>query len=423
MKPEILRLYAVTDRMWLGDKTLAWQIEQAIKGGATCVQLREKLSTKEEIIEIAASVQDVCRKYHIPFIINDSPELAVLCDADGVHIGQNDGDILKARKIIGNERILGVSARTLEDAKVAERQGADYIGAGAVFSTSTKNGAQVISLDTLREITAGVKIPVTAIGGIDESNIKKLMGSGICGAAVVSGIFSSEDIEGTCRRLRTALDNLKYQIDGAMFDMDGTLLDSMHIWHEAAANYLKTKGIKPKSNIYERISRVGLTQAANILKTEYDIEDSADRILCDMEEVLCRMYTDLSQVKPGVKDFLRFLKEKGTKICVATSCGYDLARTALEKNGLLSYIDRIFTCSEFGEKDSPVIYNKALEYLKTDKKSTWVFEDAKYCVKTAKNAGFHVCGIWDRYEKNSIDVKEYSDIYIKTFEGVSVYFD
>lgn len=208
MKPEILRLYAVTDRRWLGGKTLAYRVEQAIKGGATCVQLREKGRSREEIIGEAREVGEVCRKYGVPFIMNDSPELAVLCGADGVHIGQGDTSAARAREIIGKDRILGVSARTVEAAKRAEADGADYIGTGAAFSTGTKDDAEVISADRIREITAAVKIPVTAIGGINEENLPELRGTGISGAAIVSGIFAQEDIEGACRRLRKMTEEL-----------------------------------------------------------------------------------------------------------------------------------------------------------------------------------------------------------------------
>lgn len=197
-----LLLYAVTDRAWLknGD-TLYTQVERALKGGVTCVQLREKDLPENEFLKEAIEIRELCRKYSVPFIINDNIDIAVKCNADGVHVGQSDMSARRVREIIGNKMILGVSAQTIEQAISAEKDGADYLGTGAVFSTSTKLNANRVSFDTLKQITKSVNIPVIAIGGINEDNILSLKGSGICGVAVVSAIFASEDIEEASKRL------------------------------------------------------------------------------------------------------------------------------------------------------------------------------------------------------------------------------
>lgn len=195
-------LYAVTDRAWVGRQTLYEQVECAIRGGVTCLQLREKELDSGSFFEEAEKIKLLCNQSNVPFIVNDNVEIAVKCGADGVHIGQEDMAAAEVRRIIGKDMILGVSAQTVEQAKKAEQDGADYLGVGAVFPTSTKLDAADVPYDTLKEICAAVKIPVVAIGGIKRENINMLSGSGISGIAVVSAIFAAEDIENECRILK-----------------------------------------------------------------------------------------------------------------------------------------------------------------------------------------------------------------------------
>ncbi|MGN0159435.1 MAG: thiamine phosphate synthase [Brotaphodocola sp.] len=186
-------LYAVTDRSWLKEKeTLAEVLDSVLENGATLVQIREKDLSDEEIEAEAKIIKEVCARHHVPMIINDSVEIAVRCDADGVHVGQSDIKGRDIRAMIGPDKILGMTARSVEEAQAAEKAGADYIGTGAVFGSTTKKNAKYMTPERLREITASVRIPVVAIGGICLQNIDKLAGSGIDGVAVVSGIFAEE---------------------------------------------------------------------------------------------------------------------------------------------------------------------------------------------------------------------------------------
>lgn len=194
-------LYAITDRSWLGEKSLAEQVEDAIKGGATCIQLREKNLTFDEFLSLAKDVKKITDKYKIPFLINDNVDIAVKVNADGVHIGQGDEAINEARKKLNKDKIIGLSAHTVEEAILAEKNGADYIGVGAVFNTSTKSDAASVDLDTLRDICSSVNIPVVAIGGINEDNIIDLKGSGIDGVAIISAIFAKSDVQKAARLL------------------------------------------------------------------------------------------------------------------------------------------------------------------------------------------------------------------------------
>lgn len=195
-------LYAVTDRSWVGKQTLYEQVESALKGGATCVQLREKELDEAAFFEEAVEMKKLCAKYGVPFIINDNVQIALKCGADGVHVGQSDMAAGNVRKTVGDKMIVGVSAQTVEQAIAAEKAGADYLGVGAVFPTSTKSDAREVSRQTLKEICAAVDIPVTAIGGINKGNIAELSGTGVDGVALVSAIFAAEDIEEECKTLK-----------------------------------------------------------------------------------------------------------------------------------------------------------------------------------------------------------------------------
>lgn len=195
-------LYAITDRSWLNGKTLSEEVEKAIIGGATFIQLREKNLNFGDFLNEAIEIRKICNKYKIPFVIDDNVEIAIKSGADGVHLGQNDMSIPQARRILGNNKIIGATARTAEQAIKAEQEGADYIGSGAVFATSTKSDTVPLSYENLCKICSSVSIPVVAIGGINIENVKSLKDSGISGVAVVSGIFKSDDVRKSAFNLK-----------------------------------------------------------------------------------------------------------------------------------------------------------------------------------------------------------------------------
>lgn len=189
----MMRLYAVTDRAWTGRQSLYEQVEAALKNGVTCVQLREKNLDDAAFLAEARQLAALCRRYGVPFIVNDNVDIAIQCGADGVHVGQEDMAASAVRRRVGDRMIVGVSAHTVKEALEAVQNGADYLGVGAVFSTSTKTDVDVMSFETLSDICRAVDIPVVAIGGISKHNILQLSGSGVAGVAVVSAIFSAED--------------------------------------------------------------------------------------------------------------------------------------------------------------------------------------------------------------------------------------
>ena len=195
-------LYAVTDRAWVGRKNLYEQVEAALKGGVTCVQLREKELDDDAFLREAMVISALCRQYGVPLFINDNVGVAIACGADGIHVGQNDMETGKVRKLVGDDMMIGVSVHSVEEALEAVKNGADCLGVGAMFSTSTKIDVDVLPKETLRDICSAVNIPVVAIGGIGKNNISQLAGTGVDGVALVSAIFAADDIESECRLLR-----------------------------------------------------------------------------------------------------------------------------------------------------------------------------------------------------------------------------
>ena len=189
-----LLLYAVTDRHWLNGRTLYSVVKESLDGGVTFLQLREKELDEVHFLEEAKELQQLCREYQVPFIVNDNVDIAIAMDADGVHVGQSDMEAGDVRAKLGSDKIIGVSAQTVEQAVLAEKHGADYLGVGAVFPTGSKDDADDVSYETLKAICEAVSTPVIAIGGITQENVKELAGSGICGIAVISAIYAQKDI-------------------------------------------------------------------------------------------------------------------------------------------------------------------------------------------------------------------------------------
>ena len=197
-----LLLYAVTDRHWLDKRSLKEVVKESLDGGVTFVQLREKTLEDDKFLEEAKELKQLCKEYKVPFVINDNVDIAIAMDADGVHVGQSDMEAGNVREKLGPDKIIGVSAQTVEQAVLAEQRGADYLGVGAVFPTGSKDDAVEVSHETLKAICEAVSIPVIAIGGISVGNVKELAGSGIVGIAVISAIYAAEDIKKAAEDLK-----------------------------------------------------------------------------------------------------------------------------------------------------------------------------------------------------------------------------
>ena len=202
MNKDALSLYGITDRYWLNGRPLIHDVQLALEGGVTMIQLREKNLDEESFYREAIEIKELCKKFNVPFIINDNVELAKKVDADGIHVGQNDMAAQDVRAIIGPDKILGVSTQTVEEALLAQKMGADYLGVGAVFPTGSKDDCWVLSHDLCREICSAVTIPVVAIGGINLENISKLSGLGFSGISLISAIFGQNDIKSAAMKLK-----------------------------------------------------------------------------------------------------------------------------------------------------------------------------------------------------------------------------
>ena len=203
-----LQLYAITDRHWLNGRSLYEVVKESLDGGVTFLQLREKQLDEDHFLEEAKKLQGLCSEYNVPFIINDNVEIALAINADGVHIGQSDMEMKEAREKLGPDKIIGISAHTKEEALLAQAQGADYLGVGAVFPTSSKDDAESVSYETLKEICDVVSIPVVAIGGITKDNLHQLSGSGISGISVISAIYAQPDIKEAARELKQCVQEI-----------------------------------------------------------------------------------------------------------------------------------------------------------------------------------------------------------------------
>ena len=415
-----LLLYLVTDRNFLQGRALATDVEKTLRGGATMVQLREKDLPQEAFLETAREIKGLCRNYRVPFLINDNIEVAMAVDADGVHLGQDDLDCATARRLLGPQKIIGVSAQTVAQAKQAEAAGADYLGVGAVFPTISKDDAAAVSYATLQAICQSVQIPVVAIGGIKAENIAALAQSGICGVAVISAILGAADIEAATHTLRMEAGKLFSPLlghSGAIFDMDGTLLDSMPIYRDLGNQFLLNHGVVPPANLREIVAPLSLEESAVYFSENFPLHMQPEEILEEWRRDIRHAYSHTVPAKPGVLEYLAKLRDWGIPMAVATLTNRPLAMQALDRLGLRPYFQIILSAHDVGRnKHFPDIYYQAAAALGQKPADCLVFEDAFYAANTAKQAGFAVCGVHDESSEHSRGaLLELCDYYIEGF--------
>lgn len=412
LKNKDLLLYAVTDRKWLkGSATLADECEKAIDGGVTMIQLREKELDHDDFIAQAKPLKELCKRRGIPFIINDNVQVAIEVGADGIHVGQEDMQAGEVRKLAGKDMILGVSAQTVDEALAAEKSGADYLGVGAVFPTSSKDDAREVDMKTLKEICNAVSIPVVAIGGITADNIRELEGSGIAGISVISAVFASRDIKAACEKLCAGTerilpkDSSAYEnIKGAVFDIDGTVIDSMKIWDRAGVTFLKKHGIEGDDDLGKKLFAMTIGQAGEYIHENFMPDMSPEEISAGVNDVIRDFYISDAQPKESMAELIKKLKVEGVKLTVATSTDRDVFMPCLKRLELDRYFDGIFTCTEVGHsKAEPDIFNKAMDLMGTSPEETWVFEDGLYAAKTAKSLGMKVAAVYDETSHHNWD--------------------
>ena len=411
-----LLLYAVTDRYWLNGRKLKDDVEKAILGGATMIQLREKNLSTEDFIKEALEIKEVCKKYDIPFIINDSLEVFLAVDADGIHVGQNDLSADIVRKKIGPNKILGVSAETVSEALLAEKMGADYLGVGTIFSTSTKLDAINVTKEELARISYSVNIPVVAIGGITLDNIKELKNTMISGISVVSAIFKEEDIVNATSNLLKEVNKLFFNPDDYklfIVDYDGTLLNSLSMWEDIASRYVKSKGIEPELDLDNIVKLQTNDETALYLSKKYFNNINPNDLILDIDSFIEKEYLKI-KINKGALELLDNIKDKG-KVVLFTATSKSLIEKSLKINDIENIFEKLYTSTNFNyTKTDGTGFIKLLENEKIKLEDAIVIEDSTHAICGAKNKGFKVLTI--ATYKNILDIDKlliYSDYMIK----------
>lgn len=408
-----MQLYAITDNRWLAGHSLEGKVEAALKGGVTFLQLRDKEASHEDLVNMAVKLKAIASRYNIPFVVNDDVEAAKESGADGVHIGQSDMDYEKARAILGPDKIIGMTAKTVEQAKKAEGLGADYIGVGAVFHTSTKSDAKDMSRSTLLSVTDAVSLPIAAIGGINYDNANQLKNTGVSGIAVVSAIFSKEDAYKAALELKKKTDEIfDYNPKNIIFDMDGTLLDSMPYWRKLAREYAIGEGAVLPDNFDEVTYPMDLDESGRYLRDVLGINKNPEIMKQEVLNIIDRHYKNDIPMKPGMRRLLLMEQKNGSKMCIFTSSDRDCAALAMERLQVLDCFQAIKTSYEIGiSKKLPESYLKVCELMGFKPSETYVYEDVLHGVKAASSAGCKVIAVydkdsgehWEEIKKNAYD--------------------
>ena len=414
-QPKDLLFYAVTSRDWLAGRRLVDAVEQVLAGGASIIQLREKELSFEQFTREAQELLPLCEQYQVPLIINDDVQVAAAIGAGGVHVGQSDLSVAKARAVLGEQAIIGVSVQTVAQALVAQEAGANYLGVGAVFQTTTKLDARLVSLGELKAISAAVSIPVVAIGGIDQGNLAELAGSGIAGVALVSAIFAAEDIKLRCRELRQAALAVVHPVRGVIFDLDGTLLDSMAVWENVGSDYINKLGFIPEERLAERFLKLSLEEAADYFIQRYGLELTQAEIATGINQQIENAYISQIAIKGAARAVLQDLQSRAIPMCICTATDRHLVEAALGRLRLKEYFKGIITIGESGyTKRQPEIFEAARTLLGTPREHTWVVEDALHALQTANAAGFPTVAIYEQaFASDQQALLKQADVYLQ----------
>lgn len=401
---EDMQLYAVTDTQWLNGRDFLEVIESVLANGATFLQLREKNATHEEIVKKARAIRPIAKKYGVPFVIDDDIYAAKEADADGVHIGQEDVDYATARKVLGEDKIIGMTVKTKEQAESALRSGADYVGMGAVFHTSTKKDAKDMSRETLIELTDMMDIPVVAIGGINYDNCDYLKDTGVDGIAVVSAIFASDDCAAATKELFIKTRELFGRKKNIIFDMDGTLIDSMPFWNSSAREYAIYRGADIPDDFDEITGDMDLNDYAEYLKNVLQIDTNLEQITEAAVDIMNKHYASDIPAKKGMVELVRREYEAGSKLVVFTASDKKSVELVLNRLGIREYFYDIYTVYDIGYKKSDRnSYLKVADISDMNVADTWVYEDILRGVRSASEAGFKVCAVYDDASANEWD--------------------
>ena len=419
VKAEDMQLYAVTDTQWLNGRDFLEVIESVLANGATFLQLREKNATHEEIVAKAKAIKPIAKKYGVPFVIDDDIYAAKEADVDGVHIGQNDASYEKAREVLGEGKIIGMTVKTRQQAENAIRLGADYVGMGAEFHTSTKKDAKDMSGETLLELAGMMEdIPVVAIGGISYDNCDYLKDTGVDGIAVVSAIFASDDCALATRKLFVKTRELFGKKRNIIMDMDGTLADSMPFWKKSAREYAILRGADIPDNFDEITGVMDLNDYAEYVKNVLGIDTNLEQITEAAVEIMNKHYEKDIPAKDGMTELVTREYEAGSRLVVFTASDRRSVEILLSHLGIRECFYDIYTVYDVGLKKSDKnSYLKVAELAgMKDTSQVWVYEDILRGVKAAKEAGLNVCAVYD--EDSAGDWEDIKELADKTLELV-----
>ena len=413
-----IELYAITDNRWLNGRKLSEVVEDILNNGATFLQLRDKEATHEELVAEAKELKVIAAKYKVPFVVNDDVLAAKEADADGVHIGQSDTAYEEARKILGPDKIIGMTAKTVEQAQMAEKLGADYIGTGAVFHTSTKTDAKDMKLKTLVTVAESVDMPVVAIGGITYDNMDKVKDTGVSGIAVVSALFGADNPGAATRKMKEKCDKIfNYNPRNIIFDMDGTLIDSNGVWKDVDREFLARRGLPYTRAYYEGVAHTIFPLAAKFTKEFCHLPESEEAIMAEWMELAKDAYAHVT-VKPGVRAFLKQCRMENRRMALVTSSVPVHCRTAMEKLGLMKYFESVTFAQELGlEKKDKQLWLTVARQLGVEPESCTLFDDSLAACRGARSAKMRVVGVYDDFfAGDEKEMRAFCDVYITGFE-------
>ena len=417
-------LYLVTDRQLMSCDSLTEAVEQAILGGCTMIQLREKELSSLEFYNQAVAVKQVTDKYHIPLIINDRIDIAMAVQATGVHIGQHDLPAAAVRKVIGENMLLGVSASSIAEAIQAQQDGADYLGVGAMFPTGTKTDADSVSMEELQKIRTAVSLPIVVIGGINKGNTGRFKPMGIDGLAVVSAIIAQSDIKAAAAELKDLFAERKRKMDfnAAIFDLDGTILDSMDVWEHIDIQFLKKRNLPVPENYVTEICARSFEEAAQYTIDLFGLQETVEGIIEEWNNMAVEEYSNHVGLLPHALDYLLRLKEHGIKLAVATGLPEKLYIPCLKNNSILELFDALCSTDEVQRgKEYSDVFELAARKLGVAPEHCIVFDDVLPAIKSAKAARMLAGGIYDKYSADQrTEIERIADIYLLDFRQAPI---
>ncbi len=413
-------LYLVTDRQLMSCDSLTEAVEQAILGGCTMIQLREKELSSLEFYNQAVAVKQVTDKYHIPLIINDRIDIAMAVQATGVHIGQHDLPAAAVRKVIGENMLLGVSASSIAEAIQAQQDGADYLGVGAMFPTGTKTDADSVSMEELQKIRAAVSLPIVVIGGINKGNAGRFKPMGIDGLAVVSAIIAQSDIKAAAAELKDLFCEMDF--NAAIFDLDGTILDSMDVWEHIDIQFLKKRNLPVPENYVTEICARSFEEAAQYTIDLFGLQETVEGIIEEWNNMAVEEYSNHVGLLPHALDYLLRLKEHGIKLAVATGLPEKLYIPCLKNNSILELFDALCSTDEVQRgKEYSDVFELAARKLGVAPEHCIVFDDVLPAIKSAKAARMLAGGIYDKYSADQrTEIERIADIYLLDFRQAPI---